>query len=271
MTMGKLIAVSGPPASGKTTVAVNLAQEVYAATKQRVIYFSPDKLIPALGVLFPTRDRDKMYSIGGALENVNLAITDILAVLATTKEMDNFGYLGYKSGEGPFTYPDLSENKVISLLTLLKENCDYLFVDCDRDRNDLVSLLARGIADEVIYLINPDVKSFLYYATEIKPEHSIQVLNLLSNDVFLPIGDTKSHFGQIPHTLMYSKAVKEQMMDGTLTKYVKDNVYRTAMKNIAQELIQLQDAFQAQEPEVEQAQPEDESPLTENQVDELWS
>lgn len=268
--MGKLIAVSGPPASGKTTVAVNLAQEVYAATKQRVIYFSPDKLIPALGVLFPTRDREKMYSIGSALENVNLAITDILAVLATTKDMDNFGYLGYKSGDGPFSYPDLSENKVITLLTLLKENCDYLFVDCDRDRNDLVSLLARGIADEVIYLINPDVKSFLYYATEIKPEHFIQVMNLTSNDVFLPIGDAKSHFGQIPYTLMYSKAVKEQMMEGTLTKYVKDNVYRTAMKDIAKELIRVE-APQAQEAEVEPDVQEDENPLTDNQVDELWS
>lgn len=267
--MGKLIAVSGPPASGKTTVAINLAQEVYAATKQRVIYFSPDKLIPALGILFPTRDRDKMYSIGSALENVNLAFTDILAVLATTKDMDNFGYLGYKSGDGPFSYPDLSENKVITLLTLLKENCDYLFVDCDRDRNDLVSLLARGIADEVICLINPDVKSFLYYATEIKPEHFIQVLNLTCNDVLLPVGDTKSHFGQIPYTLMYSKSVKEQMMEGTLTKYVKDSVYRTAMKNIAKELIRKEEAPQVEE--TEQATSEEENPLTDNQVDELWS
>ena len=53
--MAKIISVIGSPGSGKATVALKLAQELYCSTSNgAVIYLSPSLKVPALGVLFPT-------------------------------------------------------------------------------------------------------------------------------------------------------------------------------------------------------------------------
>lgn len=235
--MGKIIAVSGPPSSGKTTVSVKLAQEIYAATKSSIIYFSPDMLIPALGVLFPTQKKENLHSIGSVLDRIPLTKDDILSVMATTKEMDNLVYLGYRSGEHPYSYPALTENKALELLASLRDGCDYLIVDCDRNRDNLVSLLARSIADHVVYVYNPDIRSLLYYATEPMVESSVKVLNILEGDVFLPIQEANIHFGKFAYTCAYSKAVREQMLEGELTKYVQDVGYRASLHKLAADLL----------------------------------
>lgn len=231
--MGKIIAVSGPPGSGKTTLSVKLAQEIYAATKSQVVYFSPDMLIPTLGVLFPTQKKENLKSIGSVLDRIPLTGDDILSVVATTKGMDNLGYLGYRSGEHPYTYSALTENKALELLACLKECSDYLIVDCDRNRDNLISILARSIADHVVYVHNPDLRSLLYYATEPMQECSIKVLNILEDGVFLPVQEANIHFGKFAHTCAYSKAVRVQMLEGELTKYVQDVGYRASLHKLA--------------------------------------
>lgn len=235
--MGKIIAVSGPPCSGKTTVSVKLAQEIHAATKSRVIYFSPDMLIPTLGVLFPTEKKESLRSIGSVLDRIPLTEDDILSVMATTKGTDNLGYLGYRSGEHPYTYPTLTENKALELLTSLKGCSDYLIIDCERNRDDLISILARSIADHVVYVHNPDIRSLLYYATEPMSPSTVKVLNILEEGVFLPIQEAKIHFGKFPHTFTYSKAVREQMLEGEMTKYVRDAGYRAAMHKLSSSML----------------------------------
>lgn len=245
--MGMIIAVSGPPSSGKTTVAVKLAQEIYGVTKSRIIYYSPDMLIPTLGVLFPTHRKEKLHSIGSVLDRIPLTTEDILSVMITTKEMDNMVYLGYRSGEHPYTYPALTENKALELLTNLKESCEYLIVDCDRNRDDLVSILARSVADQVVYVHNPDLRSMLYYATEPMQASAIKVLNILDNDVFLPVQEANAHFGKFVHTLTYSKAVREQMLEGELTKYIQDVSYRTSVHKLATEVLQKAPESQAEQ------------------------
>lgn len=235
--MGKIIVVSGPPGSGKTTVSVKLAQEIYAAAKGRILYFSPDMLIPTLGVLFPSYRKEKLHSIGSVLDRIPLSAEDILSVMVITKEMDNLGYLGYRSGEHPYTYPALTENKALELLSSLKESSDYLIVDCDRNRDNLVSILARSVADQVVYVHNPDLRSMLYYATEPMPASAVKVMNILDGGVFLPIQEANAHFGKFSHTLAYSKAVREQMLEGDLTKYVQDVGYRASLHKLATEVL----------------------------------
>ena len=63
--MAKIIAVIGSPGSGKTTVTLKLAQELYCATTSgAVIYLSPSLKVPALGVLFPNYTPDSIFSLG---------------------------------------------------------------------------------------------------------------------------------------------------------------------------------------------------------------
>ncbi len=255
--MSRLIAVSGPPNSGKTTLTLKLAQEIYDLTKAKVVYLSTDTLIPAMGLIFPKREKEKLFSIGSALENVNIAITDILGVCATTSAMPNMGYLGYKAGEGPYTYPALTEQKTFDLYKILRENFDYVFVDCDRDRENILSTIGRGLADHVIQIVNPDLKSIAYYGFESIGERSIQVLNVLDNDLYLPIQDTKKHFPGITFQVNYSRPVKMQMFNGELMDFLKDSVYRGVMKNIAHEIIA---------PIPKQADEEDEEPIVVEEV-----
>ena len=233
----KLIAVNGPPSSGKTTLALKLAQEVHERTKKRVIYLSPDTMIPALGLIFPKREKGSLLSLGKALENVNLSNSDILGVILTTKSMENMGYLGYVPGEGPHTYAELGEDKVRELFRLLKENYDYIFVDCDRNREELISSIACGLSDHLIQIINPDIRSVAYYGFEEIRENSMQVLTLLDNNIFLPIQDIKARFPKIQHTILYSKAVKMQMLEGELMDPLKDPVYRKGIKPIVDVLM----------------------------------
>ena len=77
--MAKIIAVIGSPGSGKTTVTLKLAQELYCATSNgAVIYISPSLKVPALGVLFPNYTPDSLFSLGNMLNKTDVYEEDIL-------------------------------------------------------------------------------------------------------------------------------------------------------------------------------------------------
>ena len=267
----KLIAVSGPPGCGKTTLTLNLAKEVHEKTKKKVVYISPDTLIPAMATIFPRREKETLNSLGAALENVNLAITDFLGVIATTQAMPNMGYMGYIAGEGPYSYAAIQERKVMEMFQILKDNFDYIFVDCDRNREDLISNIACGLCDHLIQIINPDIKSIAYYGFEPIPERAIQVLNLLDSDVYLPIQDAKAHFPKIKFTVLYSRAAKLQMYQGELMDYLKDTVYQKGIKPIVELLLQ-EPKVEDEEMPAQEAQEEvkEADPLDAAQTDEFW-
>lgn len=246
---GKLIAVSGPPGCGKTTLALKLAQAVHELTKKKIVFISPDTMIPSMGVIFPKRPKESLLSLGTALENVNLSISNILGVIATTKAMPNLGYLGYIPGEGPYSYAALQEQKVMDMFEILRENFDYIFVDCTRDREDLISSIGVGLSDHLIQVINPDIKSIAYYGFEPLQGRAIQVLNVQHNDLYMPIQDTKAHFSDIRFTVMYSRMVKMQMVEGELMDPLKDAVYQKAIAPIVNLLLASTEAEPEQTPE----------------------
>lgn len=268
MRTSKLIAVSGPPGSGKTTLSLKLAQEVYEATKKKVLYISPDTLIPAMGLIFPRREKAALASLGAALENVDLSITDILGVVATTSAMSNMGYVGYISGDGPYSYAMPQEAKVMQLFHILKDHFDYIFVDCDRNREDLISSIACGLCDHHIQVVNADIKSIAYYSFEPIQSKSIQILNLLDSDVYLPIQEIKDRFPGIRHTIFYSRQVKMQMFEGNLMDRLNDKVFRKSAKPIVDELIaELEEDTVEKLPDQNEVQP---IPLANDPNEEFW-
>ena len=102
--MAKIISVIGSPGSGKTTVALKLAQELYCSTSNgAVIYLSPSLKVPALGVLFPNYKPDSVFSLGAMFDKTDIFEEDVLNHLVTVKAMNNFGCLGYMTGENIYT------------------------------------------------------------------------------------------------------------------------------------------------------------------------
>lgn len=233
--MAKIIAVIGSPGSGKTTVTLKIAQELYCATTSgAVIYLSPSLKIPALGVLFPNYTPDSIFSLGKMLDKTDIYEEDVLNHLVTVKAMKNFGCLGYKAGENRFSYPDLTDDKVKALFDVLHTMAGYVFVDCTEEENDLISQYALGMADEVIMVISPDLKSMVYVSSNESnhTDRAIKVLNINEHELYSPIDDVRTNVKNISFILPYSKQIRGQHLDGLLYERAKDKKYRTEISKI---------------------------------------
>lgn len=233
-----MIAVIGSPGSGKTTVTLKLAQELYCATTNgAVIYLSPSLKVPAIGVLFPNHTPDSIFSLGEMLDKTDIYEEDILNHLVTVKSMNNFGCLGYKAGENKFSFPVLTEDKVKSLFDVLHKMAGYVFVDCTEEENDLISQYALGVADEVILVLSPDLKSMVYLSSNegtlgSYADRAVRVLNINENELYPPVDDVKSNVRNISFVLPYSKQIRGQHLDGLLYERAKDKKYRSELSKI---------------------------------------
>lgn len=241
--MAKIIAVIGSPGSGKTTVTLKLAQELYCATTNgSVIYISPSLKVPALGVLFPNYTPDSIFSLGSMFDKTDIYEEDILNHLVTVKSMNNFGCLGYKAGENKYDFAELTEDKVNSFFDVLNNMAGYIFVDCTDEENDLISQIALRNAHEVIMVLSPDLKSMVYLASNeelfgTNSERAIRVLNVNENELYSPVDDVRTNVKNIEYILPFSKQVRSQQLDGLLYERAKDKKYRAVLSKIVNRII----------------------------------
>jgi len=163
--MSKFIAVCGSPESGKTTLALKLAQELYYSMKTSVLFLSVDLNVPVMGYVFPHCKESDLYSIGKTLDKTDIYREDVMKQIVTVKTMMNFGYLGFKAGENKYSYPRPTEDKVLELFRCMSEIADYVVIDCVSDNEDFISTLAKREADVVIQTITPDLKCMTYFAS----------------------------------------------------------------------------------------------------------
>lgn len=231
--MSKIIVVDGPPGSGVTLTAIKLAQEIHAKANQPVVYISSDTLVPTMGIIFPHIKKNKQHSLGRVLDRTEIQPDHVLAEMNTPVSMVNMGYLGYLAGEDSFTYPEPTDGKVHNLFQSLGAIAGYIVVDCDRDREDLISGIARGLADCTVNIINPDVRSMSYYKSNPISTDALKVMNLHNGNMYLPIREVVAHFKGVPYSIPFSKELQRQELNGTLSQYLKDGGYRRAMSAIA--------------------------------------
>ncbi len=224
--MAKIISVIGSPGSGKATVALKLAQELYCSTSNgAVIYLSPSLKVPALGVLFPNYKPDSVFSLGAMFDKTDIFEEDVLNHLVTVKAMNNFGCLGYMTGENKYTYAQLTEDKVSSFFDVLDRMTGYVFVDCTDEENDLISRYALRESDEVVLVLSPDLKSMVYLASNeeifgTNAERAIRVLNVTENELFSPIDDVKANVKNISFVLPFSRQMAALLKEGLDKKHI---------------------------------------------------
>jgi len=243
--MAKFIAIWGSPDSGKTTFSTKLAKTIYDEYQSTVIVVYADNETPTLPILFPNRRKEDIYSLGIILSKTDITQDDIIKQIVTIKGSQNFGVLGFSDGENKYTYPAFDETKVRTLFNVLSTLADYIIIDCTSNLSNSISRYAIKAADEVIRLATPDLKSISYYTSQLQlytdpifrlNEH-IQGINVPDEDLYMPIEDAKAHLQDLSFTLPYSRAVKQQMLDGKLFAPINDKKYNDKLKQIVNKIV----------------------------------
>ena len=243
--MSKTIAIWGSPNSGKTTFATKLAQTIYEKYQATVILLYADNETPTLPVIFPNYKKEDMFSVGGALAKTDITQEDVIKQLVTIKQKQNFGFLGFVDSENRYTYPSFDETKVRTLLTVLSTLADFVIVDCTSNLKNPISRVSIKEADEVIRLASPDLKSVSFFASQLPLyadpvfglDRQIQGINVPDADLYMPIEEAKSRLHDPRFVIPYSRAVKEQMLDGKLTEPVNDKKFNDKFKAIVDKIV----------------------------------
>ena len=240
--MSKLIAVCGSPESGKTTLGLKLAQEIYFSKKTSVLFFSVDLNVPVMGYVFPHCKASDLHSIGKTLDKTDIYREDVMKQIVTVKTMMNFGYLGFKAGENKYSYPRPTEDKVLELFRCMQEIADYVIIDCMSDNEDLISMLAKREADVVIQSVTPDLKCMTYFASNGDAylgcaDKTVIVMNTNEKELYLPFDEVKAHFKKVQYVLPYSITLKQQEITGTLSERLADRKYREVISKLARAVI----------------------------------
>lgn len=239
----KMIAVCGSPGSGKTSFSLKLCREIYEKTgSARVVYLSPDLEVPAFGYIFPMRKDVELHSMGKIIDKTDIYREDVLKQFVNVRDAGNFALLGFRLGENKYSYPEPTEDKIGQLFNVLAGETDYVIVDCTCREEDLISRLAKRDCDAAIQLVNPDIKSMVYYASCVNRfisvnDKKIVVMNVIDDDICLPVEETGAFYGNVAFTLPYSYALKQQMITGTLTDRLNDSDYRGAVAGIAKKVL----------------------------------
>lgn len=241
--MPKLIAFYGSPGSGKTSIALKTAMETYIQTKDEVIAFlSPDMTVPSIALLFPNYAPDEVVSLSEIFDNTAITNESLLENGVTVKNMKDFFALGFKAGENRFSFPTPTPEKINSLFSALSDVAGYIFVDCTNDETDAISQNALAIADAVVRIITPDLKGMAWYSSNknsdrTEGEDLFNVVSVTEKDLYLPTEEVCTKLHSIAALLPYSRALKQQMLDGRMYERLSDKAYTKKIMSLAGKLI----------------------------------
>lgn len=241
--MPKLIAFYGSPGSGKTSIALKTAMETYIQTKDEVIAFlSPDMTVPSIALLFPNYAPDEVVSLSDIFDNTAITNESLLKNGVTVKNMKDFFALGFKAGENRYSFPTPTPEKINSLFFALSDVAGYIFVDCTNDETDEISKKALAMADAVVRIITPDLKGMAWYSSNknsdrTEGEDLFNVVSVTEKDLYLPTEEVCTKLHSIAALLPYSKALKQQMLDGRMYDRLSDKAYTKKIMSLAGKLI----------------------------------
>ncbi len=227
MKTNKIIGIWGNPNSGKTSLAMQMAERLNKKEKS-VIVILTDPYVPVASTLFPEIDV-KEQSLGAVLSDVSITQESILARCVPVKDTKNVSVLSYLQGENIRTYADYGEDRIIDLFIHLKHLVDYVIIDCSSYfQHNLLTQKTLEVADSIIRLITADVKAISYYEASLPllMENKYQVhkhIKVMSKvQTHLPKGAVSSYFGGVDAELEYSKILEENMLKGAVYQTLID-------------------------------------------------
>lgn len=242
MDEGKIICVWGSPHSGKTTFSTKLATAIYDNYKATVIVLYTDLETPALPVVFPNDKENNTCSVGVPLSKAEIDTEDVISNLLTVKDKQNFGFIGYKTGDNKFSYPKYGRAKAEELLATLCKLADYVIVDCtSAPESGGLASTALELSWQTIRLASPDLSSISWYLSQkavysdakYKWDEQIQGLNVPVADTNMPVEEAKAHLTEVAFVLPNSIAVRLQAQKGTLAEPSADKRFEGRMREIA--------------------------------------
>jgi MinD-like ATPase involved in chromosome partitioning or flagellar assembly len=184
--------------------------------------------------------------VGVPLSKTEVDRDEVIKQLVTSGKRQNFGFLGYRSGENKLTYPKFGRAKAEALYEVLCELADYVIVDCSSNlESDTLASVGIELANQIIRLASPDLKSISFYLSQLpvygdvkyRLDEHIQGINTPNADVFMPIEEAKSHLNEVAFSLPFCLEVKEQLQQGTVHEAVRDKLFAKRMREIAREVV----------------------------------
>lgn len=242
---GGVLAVWGSPGSGKTTVAVKLAQYI-ASKKQNVVLVLCDMTAPMLPCICPPSELDGEHSLGSVLAATHVTEPLVKHNLVTLKKNSHLTILGMKKGENEYSYPPYSEVQATELLDTLTDIAPFVVVDCGSYiANDILSAVALMEADSVLRLAGADLKSVSYLSSQLpllrdSKWDADKQYKVASNVKPQQAGEQVGQaLGSVAFTLTHSPELEEQYLAGNLLSELsmKDSrPFRKELEKIAKEV-----------------------------------
>ena len=243
--MSKVIAIWGTPNAGKTTFATKLARAIYDTYQATVVVVYTDNETPTLPIIFPDYKKEDLCSFGVALAKTDVDRFEVVKQMVTVKDKQNLCFLGFTDGENKYTYPAFDTSKAKALYSVLESMADYVIVDCTSSLQNPLSEVAVKEADTVIRLCAPTLKSVSYLASQLplyadpayRLDAQIAGIQVTDADLYMPIEEAKALIPNIRFTIPYSRAVKQQMLDGKLYEMVNDPKFNSKFKAIVEKIV----------------------------------
>ncbi|MEM5768809.1 MAG: AAA family ATPase, partial [Bacillota bacterium] len=158
-----IYAIWGPPQSGKTTLAVNLAYAVSRGDKS-VCLISPEtfsELSAFLGVKIPKEESLYAALRGSAgIRQTVFKADELLFLLAAPVTAEAFD-------------DDYSDQQVKSLLELARITFDTVIVDCPSEPNNLFAAWSLNRSEKVLLTLGGHPSSVLWHGANQKALHAI--------------------------------------------------------------------------------------------------
>lgn len=241
----QILAVWGSPGCGKTTISVKLAKYL-AEKKKNVILVISDMIVPMIPCICPMDDLENIWSLGNILAAPHVTRGLIEENCIIHKKIKYLGMLGMLRGENEYTYAPYESEQAMEFLTGLRELSSYIIIDCSSYiSNDVLSAIALMEADAVLQMVNCDLKSISYLASQLpllqepkwRVERHIKTINNIKGQE--AVNHMEQVLGKVSFRIPSALEVTEQGMAGNLLTGLegkKNRGFNIEIERIAKEV-----------------------------------